>query len=226
MKKIRISMLTAAALAGLGSLTLLVTPAHAVHQCGAVEHGNNHNISNNKASPGCKNLRETDFFNGDPRADAPDLANRGDHAVGVRTMDIINPDEVDILNWTAANPDPRYDRPLKMEIWYPALLEDEERQITTYKDVLGSGPDNAAERPLLPFEFGGRSARGAMPKLDGGPYPLLIVSHGYPGSRVLLTYLTENLASKGYIVVAIDHTDSTHADATGFASKYGVKRRK
>jgi predicted dienelactone hydrolase len=36
----------------------------------------------------------------------------------------------------------------------------------------------------------------------------VIVSHGYPGSRYFLSYLTENLASKGYVVVAIDHTDS------------------
>ena len=33
-----------------------------------------------------------------------------------------------------------------------------------------------------------------------------------------MTYLTENLASKGYVVVAIDHTESTHADKVGFAS--------
>jgi predicted dienelactone hydrolase len=33
-----------------------------------------------------------------------------------------------------------------------------------------------------------------------------------------MTYLTENLASKGYIVVAIDHTESTFRDAAGFAS--------
>jgi predicted dienelactone hydrolase len=34
----------------------------------------------------------------------------------------------------------------------------------------------------------------------------------------LLSYLTENLASKGYVVVAIDHTESTHGDQQGFAS--------
>jgi predicted dienelactone hydrolase len=33
-----------------------------------------------------------------------------------------------------------------------------------------------------------------------------------------MTYLTENLASKGYIVVAIDHMESTFRDAAGFAS--------
>ena len=34
----------------------------------------------------------------------------------------------------------------------------------------------------------------------------------------MMTYLTENLASKGYVVVAIDHTDSTYTDAGPFAS--------
>jgi predicted dienelactone hydrolase len=34
----------------------------------------------------------------------------------------------------------------------------------------------------------------------------------------LLTYLTENLASKGYVVVAIDHTESTYQDLAGFQS--------
>ena len=71
---------------------------------------------------------------------------------------------------------------------------------------------------MTPFKFGGRAARGAGPDHSGGPYPLLIVSHGYPGSRVLLSNLTENLASKGYIVVAIDHTESTHEDKLGFIS--------
>ena len=32
-----------------------------------------------------------------------------------------------------------------------------------------------------------------------------------------MTYLTENLASKGYVVAAIDHMESTHLDAGGFA---------
>jgi predicted dienelactone hydrolase len=51
-----------------------------------------------------------------------------------------------------------------------------------------------------------------------GAFPLVIVSHGYVGSRYLMTYLTENLASKGYVVVAIGHTDSTFGDANAFQS--------
>ena len=47
---------------------------------------------------------------------------------------------------------------------------------------------------------------------------MVIVSHGYPDSRVLMSYLPENLASKGYVVVSIDHTNSTHADLSSFGN--------
>ncbi len=46
----------------------------------------------------------------------------------------------------------------------------------------------------------------------------MIVSHGYPGSRYFMTYLTANLASKGYVVAAIDHTDSVFDSLKGFQS--------
>ena len=157
------------------------------------------------------------FFYGDARADAPELAYRGSFDVGVRTLKVVNPNQIDILNYSVENPDPRYDRPLTLEVWYPAKDRGKKKEVTTYQDVLGSGPDDPA-RPLIPFEFYGRALRNAKPNSKGGPYPLVIVSHGYPGSRVLLTYLTENLASKGYVVVAIYHTESTHADKVGFAS--------
>lgn len=158
---------------------------------------------------------QASFFYGDARADAPELAHRGSYSVGVRSLDVVNPNQVDVINWTSENPDPRYDRPLKLEVWYPAVIPGNKPEVTTYHDVLGSGPDNP-ERPLIPFEFAGRALRDAKSDSEGS-YPLVIVSHGYPGSRVLLTYLTENLASKGYVVVAIDHTDSTHADANNFS---------
>jgi predicted dienelactone hydrolase len=56
-----------------------------------------------------------------------------------------------------------------------------------------------------------------LPK-NAGVFPLVIVSHGYPGNRFLLSHLTENLASKGYVVVAIDHTDSTFHEFKNFSS--------
>lgn len=187
----------------------------AVHECGA-PHAQD-KPATSQARHGCENLKETDFFYGDARADAPKFAPRGRFQVGVRTVQLTNPDQLDILNYSAENPNPRYDRPLTLEVWYPATLRPNQRELTHYNDVLGHGAGNP-ERPLLPFEFGGRAARDAEALNKAGPYPLIIVSHGYSGSRVLMTWLTENLASKGYVVVAIDHTESTHADAAGIAS--------
>ena len=154
---------------------------------------------------------------GDTRPDAPELAKRGPFGVGVRGWTIVNPGQLDMVNLNADGDGPRYDRPLPLTVWYPAVIPAGEAQLTTYADALGSGQGDPA-RPVVPFTFAGRALRGATPDVAKGPYPLLIVSHGYPGSSVLLTNLTENLASKGYAVVAIQHTDSTHADATVFAS--------
>jgi predicted dienelactone hydrolase len=49
-------------------------------------------------------------------------------------------------------------------------------------------------------------------------FPLVIISHGYPGDRYLLSHLGENLASKGFITVSIDHKDSTYDDQKAFGS--------
>jgi predicted dienelactone hydrolase len=157
------------------------------------------------------------FVIGDARADAPELAKRGPYGVGVRTLQVVNPDQLDILKYSASNPTPRYDRPLTLEVWYPAIIPAGVQPIAWYTDVLGNGPNNP-DRPNTPFEFAGCALRDAAPNPQDAPYPLVIVSHGYPGSRVLMLWLTENLASKGYLVVALDHTESTHGDSAGFAS--------
>ncbi len=155
------------------------------------------------------------FINGDPLPDAPALAYRGNYHVGVRTLNYINKGQVNILQ-SKNGTDPLYDRPLKLEVWYPAHLPPGKKEITVYEDTFGNPADSA--RPLVPFTFSGRAIRDAGPVTDSAAFPLVIVSHGYPGSRVLLSYLTENLASKGYVVAAIDHTESTHGDQQGFAS--------
>ncbi|WP_407538798.1 dienelactone hydrolase [Deinococcus radiomollis] len=160
-------------------------------------------------------------YPGDVRADAPALSARGQYAVGVRTLSLVRKDVLDIAKAAATSPAPavlpRYDRPLTVEVWYPATLAAGQAQTTTYQDALGSGPGDA-KRPVVPFTFPGRAARDAVPNPAGGKYPLVIFSHGYPGSRYLMSYLAENLASKGYVVASIDHTDSTHADKAAFSS--------
>jgi len=155
------------------------------------------------------------FVYGDLLPDAPELAARGPHAIGVRTLVWVDPGRLDVLGYEPGK-DSLYDRPLTVEVWYPATLAQGQRESVTYDEVMGN--NGSEDRPLIPFTFAGRACRDAQPDPSDGPYPLVIVSHGYTGSRYLLTYLTENLASKGYVVVAIDHTESTFRDAAGFNS--------
>ena len=155
------------------------------------------------------------FVIGDALPDAPELSPRGTYKVGVQTMELINKNQPDVLH-SKNGIEPLYDRHLTLEVWYPAIVPPGKAQQVIYNSTLGLFNDTA--RPLIPFSFNGRALRDAAPDLSSGKFPLVIISHGYPGSRLLLTYLTENLASKGYVVVAIDHTESTYPDRSPFQS--------
>jgi len=155
-----------------------------------------------------------EFVYGDPLPDAPELSIGGDYDIGVMTMQLVNKNQVDILN-SKEGKDPLYDRPLTVEVWYPALVHNDTKRSVEYEEVMGTRGDSL--RPVVPFTFRGRAVRKAEPE-QSAKFPLVIVSHGYVGSRYLMTYLTENLASKGYVVVSIDHTDSTFKDANAFQS--------
>jgi predicted dienelactone hydrolase len=144
------------------------------------------------------------------RSDAPELAPYGRFAIGVKTVRLNNPGQRDIVKFKVGQPMPTYDRPLTVEIWYPASLAAGQAAAGQYR-VLGR--DGKREVTLS-----GHAVRDARPDLSAGPYPLLIISHGYPGNRFLLGHLAENLASKGYVVASIDHTDSTYDDQAAFGS--------
>lgn len=142
------------------------------------------------------------------RSDAPELARHGPHAVGVKTLQLVHPGQADVLRFKAGAPMPVYDRPLTVEVWYPAA-----------PGATGSGQYRVITRDgKTEVTLSGRALREAPPQRAGAPYPLLIISHGYPGNRFLLSPLAENLASKGYVVASIDHTDSTYSDQGAFGS--------
>jgi predicted dienelactone hydrolase len=157
--------------------------------------------------------QSTSFVYGDTLPDAPLLSQRGEYKIGVRTTEFTNRNQLDVLK-TKGDSVAFYDRKLKVEIWYPS--SDKDASIEKYEEVMGSSND--PKRPLIPFTFLGRAKRDAPIVSGNAKFPLIIVSHGYLGSRYLMTYLTENLASKGYIVASIDHMESTFRDAGGFAS--------
>ncbi|GFE66065.1 alpha/beta hydrolase family protein [Litoreibacter roseus] len=144
--------------------------------------------------------------------DAPELAAYGDLPVGVRQIELVNQDQIDILavDPTGETPTefPRYDRPLTVEMWYPAA--EGATGDTSLKAYLRDGTTEVT--------LEGRAMRDAAPADTSEPLPLLIMSHGYPGNRFLMSHLAENIASKGYVVASIDHTDSTYRTQAAFGS--------
>jgi predicted dienelactone hydrolase len=144
--------------------------------------------------------------------DAPELGVYGPLPIGVRQIQLVNKDQVNILAIDPAKPRPdvlpTYDRPLTVEMWYPAA--EGSTGDTSIRTLLRDGTTEVTLQ--------GRAVRDAAPAASGGPLPLVMLSHGYPGNRFLMSHLAENLASKGYVVASIDHTDSTYADQRAFGS--------
>lgn len=118
-----------------------------------------------------------------------------------------------------SRPDPELGpRPLRTEIWYPAADSARGMPRNFYSDFLlrGSVPGSiaVAEEALggylkgitvtqLDRSYKNIAARDA-PVRDG-KWPVIVFSHGSGGTRVGYVFLTEFLASHGYIVIAADH---------------------
>jgi predicted dienelactone hydrolase len=146
------------------------------------------------------------------RPDAPELAAYGKYAIGVKTLDIVNPRQIDVVKIDPAKltltEHPRYDRPLTLEVWYPAIKDSQGK--TSLDVYLRDGKTEVS--------IHGKAVRDARPLANSQKYPLVLISHGHPGNRYLLSHLAENIASKGYVVVSIDHTDSTYRTLAAFRS--------
>ena len=139
---------------------------------------------------------------------APELAAYGPNDIGVRTFQVTDKNRPDILNTKEGAPTARYDRTLTLEAWYPATLAAGQKPGGDYRIITFDAEVTATMH--------GKAVRDAAVK--PGPYPLVIISHGYPGNRYLMMHMGENLASKGFVAVAIDHKDSTPDDLKSFAS--------
>jgi predicted dienelactone hydrolase len=144
------------------------------------------------------------------RSDAPALTALGTYSVGVKTLSFTNPNQLDIAKAKQGDPTPTYNRPLTVEVWYPATLAPGQSAAGEYRAMTRDGKTMVS--------LYGKAVRNAEANKSGGPYPLIIMSHGYPGNRFLLSHLGENLSSKGYVVVSIDHTDSTYESQLAFGS--------
>ena len=128
----------------------------------------------------------------------PELAEKGMYDVGVKTIEITNPAQFNPATQTSE------DRKLTVEVWYPTNGNTKSKK-TSYEDETRSGikfsiqADAFRDSPVYKVE-------------NESKFPLVVISHGYTGYRTIMYYLAEHLASNGYVVAAIDHTDSTNAE--------------
>lgn len=141
---------------------------------------------------------------------APALARLGSHAVGFETITLIQRGQLEVLAYDpATHRAPKRDRSLLVDIWYPARLAAAAPRMV-YSAAFPAEP----AAPPARFTVPGIAVRGAP--FSGGPYPLVIVSHGYSNAPAAMSWITENLASKGYVVAAIHHDDPPISDSAAF----------
>ena len=148
-----------------------------------------------------------------PGPDAPELAKLGSFPVGVADLAFVDSGQADALRGEAQPA--VVDRQLPLKIWYPASAR-------------GAGIVYGAD---MPGEDGGDVhftvsgvATQDVPAATGG-FPLVILAHGYSNVPEALSWLGENLASKGYVVVAPAFHDPSITIRTAAALAGPLSRR-
>ncbi len=145
-----------------------------------------------------------------PPLDAPELAALGTYAIGTQAITVDAPDSV-VLSAGGLS---RTTRTIKARVWYPADAAPNAAR-ASFAHVLPK-PDGSG----APFVIPSLAADSAAP-IKGKRFPLVVVSHGYNGWDTFMTWLTENLATKGYVVVAIDHADQRVVNPADFPVSFG-----
>jgi len=114
---------------------------------------------------------------------APMPARSGTYAVGHDTVSI---------------PDPRTGKTITADLWYPAA---------------DGAKGTFARYSLLPTAyFDSKVAIEDAPIHSAGGFPFVVYSHGSGGQSFVASFLTEDLASHGYVVLSANHDGNTAAD--------------
>ena len=120
----------------------------------------------------------------DLRATVWDPSARGPWPVGVRTVDLY---------------DAERDRTFSVDVWYPASLDSP------------SGIPNEYVMPVFEtIKLPSVALRNAASA--EGQWPLILFSHGFGGIRFQSFFMTEQLASHGFVVVSPDHPGNTFSE--------------
>ncbi|MFJ7207724.1 alpha/beta hydrolase family protein [Streptomyces sp. NPDC098789] len=127
----------------------------------------------------------------------------GPSAVGRDTLHLVDHDRKD--PWV-----PTADRELLLSLYYPALAHTgtpapylavpEAKALLTDRGRLG---EYVTPERLAATRTHARS--GALPRPAAQRYPLIVLSPGFTMPRATLSTLAEDLASRGYVVAAVDH---------------------
>jgi predicted dienelactone hydrolase len=107
------------------------------------------------------------------------------------------------ITYVGAQPDAP--RALRVALWYPT--QDESGEASAY--LLGR-----LQRPEIFADAG----------LALGRFPLVVFSHGSGGVAEQSAYLTERLATHGYVVAAPDHVGNTFSDGGGIPPEMFFQR--
>ncbi len=141
-----------------------------------------------------------------PGDDAPELAHLGRFRVGVMTKEFTYENQDDIaLRAFVVGDAPKSQRRITVDIIYPANIPATTEADAIYEGLYQTGLTDVQGLPSE-FQIKGIAVRNASPT-KGEKFPLIIVSHGFMNTPGVLSGLTENLATKGYVVAAIDHID-------------------
>jgi predicted dienelactone hydrolase len=117
------------------------------------------------------------------RPDAPTYAKHGPCWVGAREF---------VIKTTEG-------RTLAATLWYPALNPKGLKEVNTV--TMNNAPFGDPD-----LTFNGHALADAAPDPAGGPYPLVVFSHGAaPGTRADYIPCMEHWASHGFAVLALDH---------------------
>lgn len=118
----------------------------------------------------------------------------GKYAVGTRILYMVDPGR-DAMGISSTGGK----RELMVQVWYPAKPAGEKRAVyrrwtettwlSSYQAVLRT--DSYSDAAVDP---------------EGAPYPLLLFNPAWTGQRTQSTFLMQELASHGFVVVGIDHT--------------------
>jgi predicted dienelactone hydrolase len=150
-----------------------------------------------------------------PVGETPELGRVGEYAIGTVEKDYTLPDRARISAIGAVTGSlPVEDRRLKVRIWYPATAGTNAKRIRYTHSFQGPG------QPAFEIVMPGAAVAGAPP-IAAKRFPLVLMSHGFGGWNTQFSNLGETIASHGYVVASIDHSDSPLTSKSDFVLSFG-----